>query len=482
MAMTTPSAIERLLRRVSLELRRRRAERGALRGGFWGGSAAVALLAAQAALGEIALPLALGVAALGMAGGALFAACRRVSRLEAACLADRALGLQDRVATSLEWASRPDRGPLVAALVADTEARLARLEPRRMLARTLPREARLLPLPLLAAAALALMPPVTGAGSWLPAWLGGEAKEEPGARSALAAPQSRGAALGRDALARDPLEGRELAQALARRPAPVAADSAELFQDKALAKASPDFSSFLKKGDERLRMLEDADRLPDLQSDFASSRYQMMQRQTRQLSAERGRERISAQKLAELLREMERLGRKDGDWDEEVRRGLDALEHGQTGEALQAMQNALDRLREQEDRQRRGRSLQGGREADPAGRHARDFRFEDTPGAHDPDQQGAGAGLGKNPEPRGKPTARLRSTPYTTGVEGARRGSRPGYESRMGADAANPRAEQQLPGSVGQYRRMMEDAIAREQVPRDYHEQIRDYFKSLHER
>ena len=30
-----------------------------------------------------------------------------------------------------------------------------------------------------------------------------------------------------------------------------------------------------------------------------------------------------------------------------------------------------------------------------------------------------------------------------------------------------------------QYRRAMEDAITREQVPRDYHDQIRDYFKSL---
>ena len=33
-----------------------------------------------------------------------------------------------------------------------------------------------------------------------------------------------------------------------------------------------------------------------------------------------------------------------------------------------------------------------------------------------------------------------------------------------------------------QYRKMMEDAIAREQVPRDYHGQIKDYFQSLDER
>jgi hypothetical protein len=37
-------------------------------------------------------------------------------------------------------------------------------------------------------------------------------------------------------------------------------------------------------------------------------------------------------------------------------------------------------------------------------------------------------------------------------------------------------------GVIGQYRKMMEDAIAREQVPRDFHGQIKDYFQSLDER
>ena len=33
-----------------------------------------------------------------------------------------------------------------------------------------------------------------------------------------------------------------------------------------------------------------------------------------------------------------------------------------------------------------------------------------------------------------------------------------------------------------QYRKMMEDSISREQVPRDYHAQIKDYFQALDER
>ena len=37
-------------------------------------------------------------------------------------------------------------------------------------------------------------------------------------------------------------------------------------------------------------------------------------------------------------------------------------------------------------------------------------------------------------------------------------------------------------GVIGQYRKMMEDAITRESVPRDFHSQIKDYFQALDER
>ncbi len=37
-------------------------------------------------------------------------------------------------------------------------------------------------------------------------------------------------------------------------------------------------------------------------------------------------------------------------------------------------------------------------------------------------------------------------------------------------------------GVLGRYRKMMEDAITREQIPRDYHAQIKQYFEALDER
>src|SRR5207249_2512406 len=109
---------------------------------------------------------------------------------------------------------------------------------------------------------------------------------------------------------------------------------------------------------------------------------------------------ISPQKLRELLDEMERLGRKGGNWSGDAAEGMEALEGGQTDRAIEAMQRALDKMRAMEEAGRAG------------------------------------------PMP-----------------------------SRL-----------MYLGVVGQYRKMMEDAITREQVPRDYHDQIRNYFQALDER
>jgi hypothetical protein len=229
-------------------------------------------------------------------------------------------------------------------------------------------------------------------------------------------------------------------------------------------------------------VLGDTDKLPDLRSDFASSKYRALLRKRDELSAGLRARQLSPKKLAELLTEMERLGRKiDEELGEDVFDGYDALERGQTDEALEAMENALGRLREQEGRGRDARRLRGGREPDQA---ARDDG-EQLEGAFDDsgmEGEGLAPGRGRSSDAKGRPTARLRSTPYTSGVQGAQRGRMPLYETQV--PGSTGRADGQLPsvGVFGQYRRLMEDAIAREQVPRDYHEQIRDYFKSLNER
>jgi hypothetical protein len=477
-----PAAIERLLRRVRAEVRLRRAERGGWRGAFWGAAGAAVVLAFKGAIGPAALPLAVALFGIGTLAGAALGAVRRVGALEAARLADRALRLDDRVATSLEYAGRSERSALAEALVTDTTARLAGLAPRRMVARVMPRASRTLALPLLAAVALALAPPLPDPQTLIPDWLGAEARERRDQNLALAMLQQRGA-LGQEALRRDPLANRDAADGTGRRPPPTASENPAQFQDKALTKPSSDFSSFLQRGGERLRVLEQTDKLPDLQSDFASSKSRALLRKHEELAAGLRARQISPQKLAELLREMERLGRKlEEEFGPEAFDGYyDAMERGQTDEALEAMENAIGRLREEEGRSRDSRRLRGGREPDRA---ARDDG-ERMDGAFDEsgmEGEGIAPGTGRSTDSKGRPTARLRSTPYTSGIQGAQRGRVPLYETQ-GAGSTG-RADGPLPsvGVFSQYRRLMEDAIAREQVPRDYHEQIRDYFKSLNER
>lgn len=480
--MTDTSLLERVIGRVRREARWRHAEGGAWRGLFWGAAGGALVLAAKGALGPGALPFALAAALGGLLGGALVAALRAPTRLEAARLADRALGLDDRVATSVEYAAaRAQRAPLVEALLADTARRLSGIEPRSLLKRVMPREVRYLPLPLLAVLILILAPAFTGPAAWIPEWLGAQSRERSAQQPALAALEQRGASV-QEFLRRKPLAAQEANPSAQKRNAPTATEAQAQFRDKALTASKVDFSSFLKKGDERLRLLENAEKLPDLQSDFASSKYKSMLRKSQELSAGNRPRNISARKLAELLREMERLGRKDPNLANEVAEAMEALEQGQTGNALEAMQNALEKLRELEDQQRGSRNLRGGRDTDQDAR-APTYRSADQEMLEqNPERQGVGAGSGKGPDGKGKPSPRLRSTPYTSGVQGDRRNRLPNYETQMQGNSGSSAAQAQYPGVIGQYRRMMEDAMTREQVPRDYHEQIRDYFKSLNER
>src|SRR5262245_1200572 len=140
--MEHAEALGRLVQRVARQVRWRRAEHHALRGLFYGAAAGAVTLVLKTVLGAWALPAAGGLLLLGLVGGAVWGFCQRVPRNDAARLADRAFGLQDRVATALEWAVRPDRTPLVDALVTDAIAHVDAVAPRQVIRRQVPREAR----------------------------------------------------------------------------------------------------------------------------------------------------------------------------------------------------------------------------------------------------------------------------------------------------------------------------------------------------
>jgi hypothetical protein len=100
-----------------------------------------------------------------------------------------------------------------------------------------------------------------------------------------------------------------------------------------------------------------------------------------------------------------------------------------------------------------------------------------------PEGEGMLPGRGKSASPKGDPTDRLRGSPFDVGVEGQTRpGKKDGLDTNMVGRGANMPSRMQYLGVLGQYRKMMEESIAREQVPRDFQTQVKEYFQALDER
>ena len=482
--MAHPDALDRLVREITAQVRWRRAEHYGLRGLFWGMVVAVLPLIFRGLLGPWALAIAVMLVVAGAVAGAAFGFVKRVDAADAARLADRAFGLADRLSTALEWADRPERPQIVESLVADATARVESVQLRQVVGRILPREVRVLPVPAVVALALALAPPMPLPTVGLPDFSRAAQKDDARERGDGVTLEDRAKPLAKDRQQRAVFEERDWAQKGATGAAATAGDLSAIFKDTSLANQRPDFNSFMKKGDERLKMLEQMDRLPDLQSDFTSSQYKMVFKKSKELRGGLRPDQISPQKLKELLEEMERLGRKSGgNWGQDASEGMEALEGGQTDRAMEAMQKALDKMRAQDDAQRGGKNLRGGREGDRrSGREG--GRGDGGPEEQDfGDGEGLFPGKGKSASPKGEASQRLRGSPYDVGVEGeSRRGRKDGYDTNMTGRAGKMSSRLSYMGVIGQYRKAMEDAISREQIPRDFHSQIRDYFQALDER
>jgi hypothetical protein len=494
--MPGPTVLDRLVGDVARQIRLRRAEFYGLRGLFWGAVAAVVPLVLKESLGLWSYAGAAILLIAGAGAGALRGFLLKLPQAEAARLADRGYALQDRVSTALEWAERPDRTPIVDALVADAAARAEQLGARRIIARRVPREAKFVPVPLLLGLVLAAAPPIPLPQGRLPNFSVSRDEEEEKVkdRSGDLQQAERRQATRRDPVQRADVQERNLAPRLGGGGQSQAGDLSAIFKDTSLGGRAPDFNSFLKKGDERLRMLEQLDRLPDLQSDFTQSQTRMVFQKAKAL---RGgldpNKKVSPEKLRELLNEMERLGRKgggagQGNWSGDVYEGMEALEGGQSDRAMDAMERALNKMRSREERGRDGKSLKGGRESDRRGNRRGGDRGAGQPGGPGdegdfPEGEGLLPGRGKSGSPKGDPTARLRGSPFDVGVEGeSRPGRKQGIDTNMLGRGAQMPSRMQYMGVLGQYRKMMEESIAREQVPRDFQSQVKEYFQSLDEK
>jgi len=473
---------------VSKQIRMRRAEFYGLRGLFGGALAALLPLVLRDSLGWSGFLWAGVCLAAGALAGAATGYFMRIPAGEAARLADRGYGLQDRVATALEWADRSDRTPLVEALVADAVSRVQAMKGRRIIPRRIPREARFVPVPLVLGIALALAPAIPLPQGALPNLSGSRQDDEdrPQERAGSLESQERPRAAKRDDVRRAEIQERTFGPRAGAGGATQPGDGSAIFKDTSLSGQSPDFNAFLKKGDERIRMLEQIDRLPDLQRDFTQSQQRMVFQKAKALRGGLKGDQFSPDKLRELLREMDRLGRKgEPGYQGDVNEGMDALEQGQSDRAMEAMERALSKLRSMEEKGRDGKSLRGGREDERRGGRRGERGSGGAPGDEGdfPDGEGSLPGKGKSANRKGDPSQRLNTNPFDVGVEGeARAGRKDGMDTNLVGRGGNVPSRLQYLGVLGQYRKQMEEDIVREQVPRDYHGQVKDYFKALDEK
>jgi hypothetical protein len=379
---------------------------------------------------------------------------------------------------------------VVEALVADAVARVGRLDRRAIIPRLLPREAKLVPLPLALGLALTLAPPLPLPQGRLPNFSVSkeEEAEKPKDRAGELETAQRPAVAKRDPIQRADLLERNLVPRMGAGGPSQPGDLSAVFKDTSLGSKAPDFNSFLKKGDERIRMLEQVDRLPDLQQDYTQRQTKVIFQRAKALRGGLDPSKVSPEKLRELLNEMERLGRKGSrgeNWSGDLSEGMEALEGGQTDKALEAMERALSKMRAMEDRGRDGKSLRGGRENERQRGRDRGPGRAGGPGDESdfPEGEGLLPGKGKSPSAKGDPTQRLRGNPYDVGVEGqSRSGRKDGLDTNMVGRGASMASRLQYLGVLGQYRKMMEESIAREQVPRDFQTQVKEYFQSLDEK
>jgi hypothetical protein len=259
-------------------------------------------------------------------------------------------------------------------------------------------------------------------------------------------------------------------------------DLAAVFKDTKVSEKRPDFGSFVKQGDDRMKLLAKPESIPDLSRDVTESPYQVMIR--------RMQEQLRAGRLQGLTWEqIERLLSELGDSQQQAggRDALDDLmsELDQQGPAPQdrmmsALSRALSRLRDRSQGQGKGRGL---KEAPADGRAGQGEGEGDDEGKGDGLPGGSKPGTEKSLQTRGEPSPRIPGQKDDAALEGdSREGRKESYDTNLSGPGAETPSRLPYLSVYSQYRRMMEEALTKEPIPFNYREQVKTYFQSLERR
>ena len=251
-----------------------------------------------------------------------------------------------------------------------------------------------------------------------------------------------------------------------------------------MSQQRPDFGSFIKQGDERLKLLARPESIPDLSRDVTQSPYQVMiRRMQEQLKAGR-MQGLTWEQIERLLSELGQSGQRfgAGGLPEDLMSELEGQGAGSSDKMLDALARALNRLRDRDEATRgRGRNLRQGPSRQAGS--GQDRGEGESEQGEDGSPGGSLPGKGKSLQTRGDPTSRIGGEKQGSTLEGdLREGQMEAYDTNLsGPGAENP---SRLPymDVFSQYRKMMEEALTKEPIPFNYREQVKEYFRSLENR
>ena len=416
----------------------------------------------------------LGLILIGISAGSIYGLTQPVSPLSLARLVEERLDLKARLSTAIEYHSSRDRSPLAQALYRDALKALPASFGKEILPPRIPGEFRYIFPTAIAVLLLLQAPPLSFNRLGTPPFTAerdqGKGEGE-GSRGALEGARSPA---GKDRV--EPPKIKDRLWGLGKPPPPRSLqEMAALFKDSPLGVERPDFSSFLRGGDDRMKLLGGSRAIPNLRREDLRSPYHIVIEKMRELAGDRGVSNLTPEEVGRLLTDIQRMGKGGGS------RGaqgpfVDAedLRNLSPEGMREALERALDEMRGVEESKLKGSEVSERRGPGPE-------VGKESQGDEGPDEMfGSLPGTGRSETLQGAPSPRLRSSPWDTGLKGQLRDGRSeAYNTNLlGAGEGGKPTLPQI-DILTKYRQMVEEVLSREPIPPDYREQVKTYFDSL---